>query len=320
MKTLSWLKALAFAAAILPTTTTSSLAQVGPGDQMHKPAFDRPGHGGPGHHKGNGEVRAYVAQNVLPVVRQQRQKLEAQLAAPDKAQLTTYRSQLKALREQGKVLRQTMRPAEGSTPGQRPQPTEAQRQQLQQLHEQRRAIMQGVGQLATKYESQINQLKTEVQPQRDKWEADIKALVQKQLTPEQQQKLEQWKAKSGPRGHHKHGRGHGLNRNYFGVTRFLLLDPNAPAEAATPEATRPAAMYPNPATSAQRLDYEVKKDGNVKVELLDERGNTLRTVFDGKQDKGSHSLDVNLADLNRGTYYYKITSKGGAETRRFVKE
>jgi hypothetical protein len=79
-------------------------------------------------------------------------------------------------------------------------------------------------------------------------------------------------------------------------------------------------MYPNPAVSTQRLDYDVKKDGNVKVELLDERGKALRTVFDGKQDKGSHSLDVNLADLNRGTYFYKITSKGGSETRRFVKE
>lgn len=318
MKTSSWLKALAFTATILPASVSFSLAQVGPGDQMTKPAVERRGHGGPGHHKGNGEVRAYVAQNVLPVVRQQRQKLEDQLAAPDKAQLATYRSQLKALREQGKALRETMKPAAGATPGQRPQPTEAQRQQMQQLHEQRRAIMQGVGQLATKYETQLTQLKAEVQPQREKWEADIKALVQKQLTPEQQQKVEQWKANGGgPRGHHGRG-GHGM-KQFFGATRFLLMDPNAPAQPTT-EATRPAAMYPNPATSTQRLDYDVKKDGAVKVEVLDERGNTLRTVFDGKQDKGSHTLDVNLADLKRGTYYYKITSKGGSETRRFVKE
>ncbi|MCC3158331.1 T9SS type A sorting domain-containing protein [Hymenobacter sp. 15J16-1T3B] len=313
MKTSSWLKVLAFSCALLPATAGFGASL------QHGPGFERPGLGGPGHHRGNGEVRAYVEQNVLPVVRQQRQKLETQLAAADQAQLATYRTQLKALREQGKALRETLKPAAGATPGQRPALTDAQRQQLQQLHEQRRTIMQGVGQLATKYAAQINQLKTEVQPQREKWATDIKALVQKQLTPEQQQNLAQHQAHGGPRGHHGRG-GHGPKQNFFGATRFLLLDPNASAPATAVEASRPAAMYPNPASSAQRLDYEIKKDGNVKVELLNEQGKTLRTVFDGKQDKGSHSLDVNLADLNRGTYYYKITSKGSSETRRFVKE
>ena len=314
MKTSSWLYPLALSFALLPATAGFSTALLQTPDAT---TSGLPGHG---HHKANPEVRAYVEQNVLPVVRQQRQKLEAQLAAPDKTQLATYRSQLQALREQGKALREALRPAAGSTPGQRPEPSEAQRQQLRQLHEQRRAIMQSVGQLATKYETQLTQIKADVQPQRDKWAADIKALVQKQITPEQQQQLEQWKAQGGPRGHHGRGFGHGIKQNYFGATRFLLMDPSAPATPATPEATRPAAMYPNPASSTQRLDYAVKKDGNVKVELLDERGNALRTVFDGQQDKGSHSLDVNLSDLNRGTYYYKITSKGGSETRRFVKE
>ncbi|RAK65973.1 T9SS type A sorting domain-containing protein [Hymenobacter edaphi] len=316
MKTSSWLKALAFAAAILPASTTVSLAQAGTSEQLKRAGF---AHQGPGRHQGNGEVRAYVEQNVLPVVREQRQKLEAQLSAADRAQLSTYRAQLKALREQGKALHQALRPADGATPGQRPAPTEAQRQQLQQLHAEQRTIMQSVGQLATKYEAQLKQIKADVQPQREKWEADITALVQKNLTPEQQQHLvqrkEAGKEHGGRRGHHG-----GMKLKFFGPTRFLLMDPNAPAAAETATRGAQAAMYPNPATTTQRLDYEVKKDGNVKVELLDERGKTLRTVFDGKQEKGSHSLDVNLADLNRGTYYYKITGKGGTETRRFVKE
>jgi Spy/CpxP family protein refolding chaperone len=315
MKTPSWLQALAFAAAILPTSI--SLAQAGPDAPANVHAFGRPGHGG--HHKGNGEVRAYVQQNVLPVVRQQRQKLDAQLSAADKTQLTSYRAQLQALREQGKTLRQQLRPADGTPKGPRPELTDAQKQQLEKLHSERRAVMLNVAQLAQKYDAQISQLKAEVQPQREKWEADMKDLVQKNLTPEQQQKLQQHKEQGGRRGHHARP-GFGRKQNFFGPTRFLLLDPNAPAQPTTPEASRPAAMYPNPATSTQRLDYEVKKDGNVKVELLDERGKTVRTVFEGKQDKGSHSLDVNLSDLGRGTYYYKITGKGGSETRRFVKE
>ncbi|GAB3839107.1 hypothetical protein GCM10028821_41820 [Hymenobacter jeollabukensis] len=312
------MKALAFAAAIVPVSTTFGLAQAG--DQAKSLGFAPDGHGGHGRHQGNGEVRAYVEQNVLPTVRQQRQKLEAQLSATDKAQLSTYRAQLKALREQGKALHQSLRPADGATPGQRPALTDAQRQQLEQLRTERRAIMQNVGQLATKYEAQLKQIKADVQPQREKWEADIKALVQKNLTPEQQQNLAQHKAAgNGHGGRHGH-HGFGMKLSFFGPTRFLLMDPNAPAASETTTRGAQTAMYPNPATTTQRLDYEVKKDGNVKVELLDERGKTLRTVFDGKLDKGAHSLDVNLADLNRGTYFYKITSKGGSETRRFVKE
>ncbi|RTQ46226.1 T9SS type A sorting domain-containing protein [Hymenobacter gummosus] len=315
MKTPSWLRALALAAAILPAAPSFSLAQAGPDSQAPRAAFGH--HGRDGHHKGNGELRAYVQQNVMPVLRQQRQKLEAQLSAADKTQLSAYRSQLKALREQGQTLRKALRPAEGSTPGQRPQLTDAQKQQLEKLHSEKRTVLQGVAQLAQKYDAQIQQLKAEVQPQRDKWAADLQALAQKNRTPEQQQQLEQRKAAGKHHGRGQHGFG---TKNFFGATRFLLMDPNAPAQPAVTEAGRPAAMYPNPATSTQRLDYEVKKEGNVKVELLDERGKTVRTVFEGRQDKGSHSLDVNLAELGRGTYYYKITSKGGSETRRFVKE
>lgn len=80
-------------------------------------------------------------------------------------------------------------------------------------------------------------------------------------------------------------------------------------------------MYPNPTAATNQLSYEVKKAGPVTVELLDGRGNTLRTVAqEAKQEKGTHSLTANVADLPAGTYYFKITTRTGAETQRFVKE
>ncbi|GAB2952963.1 hypothetical protein GCM10027048_17670 [Hymenobacter coalescens] len=314
MKTSSWLKAFVLSGALLPATSSFAVVlQQGP-TAPTTGSVERLG----AHRKGNGEVKAYVQQNVLPVVRQQRQKLEGQLSAADKTQLTAYRTQLRTLREQGRALRKSWHPADAQARGQRPALTDAQKQQLQQLRTEQRAVMQNVAQLAQKYEPQISQLKAEVQPQRDKWEADIKALVQKNVTPEQQQKRQQWAEKG--RGHHGKGHFGGLKQNYFGPTRFLLLDPNAPVKTEPADRGGRAALYPNPASTSQRLAYEVKKEGNVKIELLDERGKTLRTVFEGKQAKGPQSLDVNLADLQAGTYYYKITGKGATETRRFVKE
>lgn len=256
------------------------------------------------------ELREYYQQNVLPVVRQQRQKLEAQLTTSDKAQLTLYRAQLKETRQKAKALRQSFRPA-GTPAGTRPELTDAQKQQLQQLRTETKAILQNVSQLAQKYEGDIAKLAQEVQPQKEKWQADTKAILARTATPEQQ-------AKAGKGKHQRHAGG---MRRYFQPTSFLLLNPNAPTQTPTPTERGSVGVYPNPSVSTNQLEYEVKKAGPVTVELLDGRGNTLRTVAqEPKVEKGSHTLSVNVADLPVGTYYFKITTRSGAETKRFVKE
>ncbi|WP_400191830.1 T9SS type A sorting domain-containing protein [Hymenobacter sp. B81] len=321
MKTSSWLKTLALSCALLPVAPAFSafLGQEPAAFEQGGPGKHRGGKG----HKGNPEMRAYRQQNVLPVVRQQRQKLDAQLSAADKTQLEGYRAQLKALREKNQAFRQSLRPAAGSArpeKGQRPALTDAQKQQLQQLRTEQRAIMQNVQQLASKYEATIQQLAAEVQPQRDQWTADLKALREKSLTPEQKQKMQQRQQLAGKDGKgRKDGKGPG-GQNYFAPARFLLMSPTAPLKKERTERGGRAALYPNPAGATQRLEYEVKKEGSVKVELQDERGKTLRTLLDAKQAKGPQTLEVNLSDLPRGTYYYKITGKNLSETRRFVKE
>ncbi|UOQ76326.1 T9SS type A sorting domain-containing protein [Hymenobacter sp. 5516J-16] len=258
------------------------------------------------------ELREYYQQNVLPTVRQQRQKLEAQLTTSDKAQLTLYRAQLKETRQKGKALRQSLRPA-GTPAGTRPELTETQKQQLQQLRAETKAILQNVSQLAQKYEGDIAKLAQEVQPQREKWAADTKAILARTATPEQQQKRAAWLGKR---------QRHAGTRRYFQPVTFLLLNPNASAKAAAGvERTNNLGVYPNPAVSTSQLEYGVKKAGPVTVELLDGRGNTLRTVAqETKVEKGEHTLAVNVADLPAGTYYFKITTSTGSETRRFVKQ
>ncbi|TGE29624.1 T9SS type A sorting domain-containing protein [Hymenobacter metallicola] len=258
---------------------------------------------------GRQEVKAYYRANVLPVVRQQRQKFDAQLSADDQAQLATYRTQLNQLRQRGKVLRETLKPAAGATS--RPEPTETQKQQLQQLHSESREIMVKVGLLAKKYEAQLRQLNQEMQPQKEKWTADLKAIAAKYATPEQAEKRH-----AG--GHH---RGAGELGHFFRPARFLLLDPNAPEPKAAATSQGDLSVFPNPAGASNQLEYSVKKAGPVTIEILDGRGNTLRPVLQNEpQDKGPHTLTTNLADLPSGTYYYKITTRSGTETKRFVKQ
>lgn len=287
---------------VLLATTVSSMAQ-------------------PTHHQGAGhaaqpEMKAYVQQHVLPVVRQQRQKLETQLAAADKAQLATYRAQLKELRQRSQALRQSFRASQNAAPkttestAARPALTEEQRQQARQLHTETRAIMLNVAQLAQKYESNIAQLAQEVQLQKEKWTTDMQAISAKNATSEQTEKNGRFQ---GRMQHHA-----GIGR-YFRPAQFLLMDPDAAAPAE--RALGATNLYPVPATASSQLEYSVTKAGPVTVELLDGRGNIIRTIAqEPKQEKGAHTLPVNLSDLASGTYYYKITTRAGSETKRFVKE
>ena len=263
------------------------------------------------------EIKAYFQANVLPVLRQQRQKLEPQLAAADRAELATYRTQLKALKEQGHALRKAAAPADGTAPAGRPALSEVQREQAHQLRFQAQGIMLKVAEMARKYDGPISKLTEEVQPQKEQWASDIKGIVAKNATPEQQQQMA---ARPGRR--HGEGRGPGGLRKFFKPAMFLLLDPNAPAEAPAPRGgVGSSSVYPNPAAATTQLEYEVKKAGPVSVDLLDKDGNKLRTLLaETPQEKGAHTQALNLSDLPAGTYLYKITTKSGTQTKRFVKE
>ncbi|MBC6697956.1 T9SS type A sorting domain-containing protein [Hymenobacter puniceus] len=246
------------------------------------------------------ESKAYIRQNVLPVVRQQRQKLETVLSAADKAQLTRYRTELQALRQQAHTLRQATKPAPGTA---RPALTPAQLEQRQQLRTSTKTILLNVSQLARKYEADISQLTQEIQPQHQQWLADLAAIRARH-------------ADTTALGHQRRG---GPASHLLRPVRFLLLTPAAPTQP-QPRAAA-ASLYPNPATAANQLTYAVQKTGPVTIELLDGRGNTLRTVWqESRHEKGQHTLSISLSELPAGTYFYKITTRTGAETRRFLKE
>jgi len=275
---------------LLSITSPASYAQL-----SHQPGPDQPA---------RREIGAYVQQNVLPTVRQQRQKLEPQLSTSDKAQLAVYRAQLHDLRQRGKDLRQAARSTSAATA--RPTLTETQQQQLRQLHTEIRSLLLSVSQLAQKYDTEIVRLAQEIKPQQEQWAADLQTIATHHIS------LEQATHRS------KHHRRNAVSR-FFRPAAFLLLDPTA--QTPTPPAAMGTRVYPNPTATATQLDYEVQKAGAVTVELLDGRGNTLRTVqTESKQEKGPHSLAIDVADLPVGTYFFKITTRTGAETKRFVKE
>lgn len=269
------------------------------------------------------EEREYVKTKVAPVLHQQRQQLEQELALADRTQLATYRAQLKDLAKREMALHQAARAAARSAAPDsakhhwgRPAPTP----EMQAARTERREIMQGVAQLAQKYQTNIARIAAELKPQQTQWATDLRAIRQKN------QPVERTAPASGSDVaaallHPSPQRGHGFREMYLlpRPTAFLLLDPGA-AAAADAE-TVATSLYPNPVAATSQLQYEVKAPGPVTVALLDKNGTTLRTVVQAEsQEKGSYTQALNLGDLSSGTYFYKVTTPAGTETKRFVKE
>jgi hypothetical protein len=266
----------------------------------------------PGHPHGPGaefrqQERDYVQAKVLPVLRQQRQKLEQELATTDRAQLATYRTQLKALGQRELALHQAARallrsaaPDSAAHRYGRPAPSP----EMLAAQAERREITLAVALLANKYQANIARLSAEIQPQQTQWATDLKAMA----------------AKSRPAG--QPGRFHGPHfghwRHLMRASSFLLMEPGAAEPAA--DLSLGTSLYPNPVAATTQLQYEVKAAGPVTVALLDKNGNTLRMAVQQRQEKGTYTQALDLSELASGTYFYKVTTGTGTETKRFVKE
>lgn len=67
-----------------------------------------------------------------------------------------------------------------------------------------------------------------------------------------------------------------------------------------------ASAVPNPASITTKISFELAVESDVELYISDILGNRVKTVANGRFSNGVHSVDVNLADLNPGKYFYTI--------------
>ncbi len=124
----------------------------------------------------------------------------------------------------------------------------------------------------------------------------------------------------------KAGDGH-QHREERGAMRFLLMTPGEPtANVAGLDDTDLGEsfgesrinVYPNPATSATTVDFDVRADGPVRVELIDASGRVLRVLLDERRETGSARLSVDLP-ANAGSTLLRITDVKGVRTQVVAK-
>ena len=76
--------------------------------------------------------------------------------------------------------------------------------------------------------------------------------------------------------------------------------------------------YPNPARDETTISYEVNSVLQVKLALLDVKGNLVRNIIEEQQTPGRHDIRLDLTDLKAGVYFYRLETGVINETKKLV--
>ncbi len=241
------------------------------------------------------EIRAYQRENIAPIILGQRQKLEASLDASSKQKIEEVRLAMAELKAERKALKNQVK-EEGSDLS--PEEKQAKRQQFK---EQVKTQMETLRPVLEQYGEEIESLREEISAQSATWKEDIQNILLKYFENTQEIPRRSIKRMQKP-GH--------INK-----MRFLLLDPNKDLSAKSAKG-RLKNLYPNPSTGARRLDYDLKEDTFVRIQLLDAQGNLVRPLEEGPKKAGSHSMEFDTGLLQPGAYVIRLEYDGKQETKR----
>ena len=79
-------------------------------------------------------------------------------------------------------------------------------------------------------------------------------------------------------------------------------------------------VYPNPATNKATIDVFLPEPGHLRIDLLNNCGHLVKTVFDGNKTRGKGSVQTDISSLPAGFYFVRMQTKQGVQTRKLVKQ
>ena len=69
-------------------------------------------------------------------------------------------------------------------------------------------------------------------------------------------------------------------------------------------------VKPNPADNYLRISYIAPQEGRTKIELFNQVGTPVATLFDGTATAGYNEIVIDASGLKSGMYHYRITYGG----------
>lgn len=86
----------------------------------------------------------------------------------------------------------------------------------------------------------------------------------------------------------------------------------------TPETFRLNQNYPNPFNPSTIISYQLPMNSHVTLKVYDVLGREVRTLVNGRQAAGDHSVTFDVSNLPSGVYFYRIVAGNFVDTKKLM--
>jgi hypothetical protein len=76
--------------------------------------------------------------------------------------------------------------------------------------------------------------------------------------------------------------------------------------------------YPNPFNPTTSIRYNLKRDANVTLKIVNILGQEVQTLISERQSAGEHEVFFNGSNLSSGVYLYRLKADNFSETRKMI--
>jgi hypothetical protein len=76
--------------------------------------------------------------------------------------------------------------------------------------------------------------------------------------------------------------------------------------------------YPNPTTGETVIEYALPVAANVKLDVVNQTGQVVSLLVEGKQEAGKHTTRLQGEQLPAGLYLYRLQADGAVTTKRLI--
>nr|NQU89529.1 T9SS type A sorting domain-containing protein [Bacteroidota bacterium] len=256
----------------------------------------------------NPEMRAYLVENIIPLMKIQRHELDKSLSKQEIARLEEIRSELKSLKKIRNEKRNALHQSQDK-------PTVEQRQEMRKMRNQVHEMMNEVAIMAENHDTEITVLLDAIRPELEKWKLGMKDIRREncQHNPGQQQAHNRNKKNRSHDGNMRpnHGNGHSFGmKRMLSPEGFLLWNPDDPlpfenGTLADPEQSE-LNLFPNPATNEVQISVMINEDSRLEISIMDNEGNFLNIIGTENAAEGLFSKTIDVSNFDNGLYFLQV--------------
>jgi len=102
------------------------------------------------------------------------------------------------------------------------------------------------------------------------------------------------------------------------MTMFYPVETGIEDEVPKAERFGLSQNYPNPFNASTSLEFSITRSTDVRLEVFDILGRKVISLYEGILEPGTHQINWKADNFPSGTYFYRLNSDEGSQTRKMT--